>query len=685
MKFTNGLIDRELSWLKFNERVLKLATEASSIPLMERVNFLSIANSNLAEFISVRFSYVVENLGRANRVDDIGNPDFKWKYQGILKSIFKFKESIYDVYDELVSSKKKSLRSIGVELVEDTKKLTKDDKKSMDRIFDSRIFPALSALMLDSTKEVPIFQDDEYHFMVSVKDKGANRLCFLSIPHQMERIVKLSKGKYVFLEDIISSNISKLFTGKMIEGMIEFKTNKFVHENLSSDSDKFIVDRMNRYLAARDYSNDNVFIDVRGDNQKLVKVLYKLLDIPKSHVFQTKKHIGLACLNQLNLKDYSETMKTSLYYPKFEPCTTTDVIGDGGIMEKLDKDDVLIQHPYESFDTVLDFVEEAATDPDVVSIKQTLYRISSSESRLIDSLCYASKLGKKVFILLEIKARFDERKNISLIEKLKSAGVTIIYGMELYKVHAKLCVVTKCTSNGIKMYSHVGTGNYNDKTARIYTDISYMTANPKIGKDLTKVFNMISGISEPKKLGVCSYSPVSLRKTLEKEIDEQIVRAKKKKSAFVFLKTNSLCDLRLMEKIKKAAKEGVKFEILCRGLCSLVADKNITIKSIVGRFLEHSRIYVFYKGNETSVYISSADLMTRNLDKRVELMIPVDDEQCKEKLLNIVEVFRKDTANTFEMNRKGSYEKLKGTVDSHKLFIKNSSENYKVPKKSLKK
>lgn len=668
-------IDREISWVNFNYRVLHQSMR-EEIPFLERLKFLGISFSNMNEFIAVRFSSVLEGFLRNSKVpDDLGKTNYDKKYDNLLSAIFDFKGLQYKTYVDLV---KKLKTKLSITLCDNYNDLDAKDKKFCIEYFEENILSILTPVTYDSTKEMPTIADNEQHFLIKLSDKhSSNILCMLNVPECAERIVQISDKKFILLEEIIKMNLQSMFLGKRIEDYILFKTYKFVTDTLSMNTDEFIIDRMKKYLSDRDLSNNNAFLDVRTNKKHtdLVKVLYKIFDVYKGHVYSTQHPILLDCLT-------SSFYKNSKYeYEPFEPAIPSDFIGEEGIMKHLLKDDILIQHPYESFDMVVDFLKESSIDKDVISIKQTLYRVSSEDSPLIEALCRAAQHGKKVIILLEIKARFDERQNISMIEKLKESGCTLIYGIETLKVHCKMCLVTKKTKKGIKIFSHVGTGNYNDRTARVYTDISFMTSNAKIGSDLNAVFNMLSGFSYPKDIKSVHFSPFGIRKKLSELIDREVKHFKNGKKAEVVLKMNSLCDLKLIKNIYEAAEKGVKFEIICRGVCSIIASENIVVKSIVGRFLEHSRIYYFYNNNDPDIFISSADLMARNLDKRVEIMLPIKDDFCKKKLINILTIFRKDEKNMYYMNENRNYLKATGKINSHDIFTARNKSQYKIPKK----
>ena len=361
------------------------------------------------------------------------------------------------------------------------------------------------------------------------------------------------------------------------------------------------------------------------------------------------------------------------------------MIGEHDIFTAIDNEDIILHHPYESYDPVVKFLQHSAYDSNVITIKQTLYRVSSADSPIVDALCKAAKNGKQVSVILEIKARFDEDRNISLIDKLHSSGVKLIYGVEELKTHCKFITVVRKSKDGLKIYSHMATGNYNDKTAKIYTDISYFTSKFKVGQDLISIFNMLSGFSEATpKINRLYFSPYNLRKKLISLIDKEIKNVHNGKTAAVTIKVNSISDKEIIDKLYQASKAGVKIMIFCRGICSMKPiNSNIVIKSIVGRYLEHSRIYYFYNNKDPLLFISSADLLTRNLDKRFELLIPVKEYSAKNKLTRIISMYYKDEFNTFTMNKDGTYCKNEGDTNIHKLFMKEAIDNYKfksVPK-----
>lgn len=669
-----SFIDRELSWLGFNTRVAHQATR-SSVPIMERLKFLGITFSNLNEFISVRFAYIVDAYARNNKVlDDLGKVINSDKYEKIYKRIIKFKEKQYGIYKEL---KKELIKEYDIHLIDDINELKKKEEDGIKEFFLENILPLLTPIAYDTTKEPPIFNDKDINILVSLKDKKEkNVLCVLSIPNTIPRIYKLSGDRYLFTEEIVMKYLPYIFRGKKITDSIMFKTYKNLSLDMESDDNEYILDRMEKYLSNRDMDNANIFLDIRDNkNSELTKILCKLLDVYKGHVFKTKKPLGLECLSR------NFMFNGKFQYDPFKPYVPKDLVGSDSVMTYIAKEDLVLHHPFETYDVVIDFIKEASVNPDVLSIKQTLYRVSSKDSPIIDALCKASKNGKNVSVLLELKARFDEKQNIDLVTRLKESGCNIVYGVEELKVHGKFCVVAKKTRKGIKLFSHIATGNYNEVTSRIYTDISYLTSRTKIGNELNNIFNAMSGFSDFGKHEALSVSPVGIREKLISCIDNEIRNVKKGGTGFIVLKTNSLCDKKIIDKLYEAGKKGVNIKIICRGICSIVANENIEIRSVVGRFLEHSRIYYFHNKGNNNTYISSADLMTRNLDKRVEILVELKDEQSI-RVRSILSNYLKDDYNTYIMNSEGVYVKIdvKKGFDVHNVFITAGEKAYKLPK-----
>lgn len=646
---TNGpFINRELSWVDFNERVLYY-TRDKSVPLNERLKFLGITDSNLNEFISVRFSYAKKNK-------DVE------PYKELLRKIKNFIELQGASYDLL----KYDMKTKGYEITK-MSKLDKKEIRKLEKVFTNEIFPILTPISMGTTNNGIRVENGQLCIACLLEEGSHTVLNIIPISSKLDQFIVIDNKKIILIEDLIEYFISSIFINKKIISKTSFKIIKDQDVELSHDTSRFILDRMMQTLTNRSLSKPIFMTIDKKANASLKDLIVNTLQIPKNCVMESK------------VVDYTRFMSSILpalhSYRPFQ----ANGLQDGNeihysIFNMLKSEDILLHHPYDDYNTVVKFIEHAAYDPDVLAIKQTLYRVSSYDSPIINALCNAAKNGKHVAVLIEIKARFDELNNIKLISKLKEAGVIVILGLEHLKTHCKMCLVIRDEEGKKKIYSHIGTGNYNEKTSKIYTDLSYFTSKQKIGMDLLNVFNIISGNSAPdEKLQKIAYSPVTLRKTLIKCINREIEHVKKKKKAEIFIKVNSLSDPIMVNKLYEAADAGVEVYIICRGVCSIVPRDNLYVKSIVGRFLEHSRIYYFKNNKSSEYFISSADLLTRNLDKRVETLVSVKDSNVTKKLDWIIKVMKKDERNSFVMRKNGTFSKEKGTFDSHEYMIKNKA------------
>ena len=643
MKKETPFIDRELSWLDFNERVLDCAMDEKN-PLSERLNFLGITTSNLDEFLSVRFAVAYNE----------GNP----YYKDILSKINSFLNKQVSVYNTLMVELKKQGYKFGK-----LNKLDKKDNKRLLKEFRDKYYPILTPVLVRSSEDIPMI--DTNSSTVYVEDVDGN-MFLINIPKFLDHLILFGKDMYN-LEDVVLGHLDEFFMDMKIKRTLIIRIIKDASMVLDNDSSDFIIEKMEEILQERRSSTPIVIEAIGKLDSELRDKLTSLFGVDKKHFIQCK---GLVDYRRFSKQKFLYDPEMS--YKKFTPDSVLDSCGRYSIFDMIDDGDILLHHPYDSYEPVVKFILHAAMDPNVVGIKQTLYRVSSIDSPIVDALCKAAENGKRVLVLVEIKARFDEENNIHVVDKLKSAGCDVILGVEHLKTHCKMCLVAYRSKNNIKIYSHIATGNYNEKTAGIYTDISYFTSKTKIGSDLVAVFNMLTGIARPtSKLMKVWYSPINLRKRLINNIDREIKLAKKGKKAEIFIKVNSVSDKEMVEKIYQAADSGVSVYVLARGICSLVPRKNLYIKSIVGRFLEHSRIYYFRNDGKEDYYISSADLLTRNLDKRIEVLYKVTDNKCVHKLSKIIKTYKKDDMNSFEMDEKGNYHRLIGSHNCHQDFIKN--------------
>ena len=652
-------IDRDLSWLKFNDRVL-YQVQRKDLSLDVKIKFIGIASSNLDEFISVRFSYAYHQYIKA---DDSETEKY---YKKLLEAISKQKKDIEDIFSYYYDS---VLTKIGG---------SNSKKDKTKKYFNTEIFSAITLIGVDKNKDIPRFSEKDLNIFIKFKINGSTKYCFIQIPHELGRFLKIGKERH-FIEDVVIDNISSIFnTSRNIEHIV-FKVTKQYDEEIQTDSRKSIIERIEDVLKKR-RDNNIIYLDIfYGNNkkEKLVKNLYKLLKVPKNHVHISNipRAIGLQFLTD-DIKIPSELDEKSInWIDDFTPRIPSDLFGENSILDYLSEDDLILHHPYDSYDIIINFLNEAANDKNVISIKQTLYRVSSLKSPIIKALCLAAQNGKRVTVMLEVLARFNEKMNIELISKLREAGCNVVYSMDSIKTHCKICIVSKKTKKEYITYSHISTGNYNEETASVYTDISYLTSKSNIGHDLNSIFNMISGFTSPENLKTVSFSPITLRKQLEYEINQCALNGTVDKPALIKIKVNSISDTDMVNKLYQATdNKNVNINIICRGICSIVSKENIKIKSIIGRFLEHSRIYIFEYGDTKNVYISSADLLTRNLDRRIEILMPLK-RKCKKKIQDIFSTLWSDEANSFimdgtgEFNQHTNYDK-EDAINAHNLLMK---------------
>lgn len=661
---SKNFIERDISWLSFNRRVLFQTMRLGVTSLIERMKFLGITSSNLDEFLMVRVSDASFN-----------NIELYRKLWKDVKAFKRAQEKIFDTHIKELSNDHNTILSKYKDLSDAHKDEVKDIFKT--------IYPLLVPLIHNTNIEFPLIHSKELCILVSFDSGEIGMIPIGRIP-RMYRLSDSGKKKvYITSEEIIYPFIQKeLFVDTNIKYKTTFRILREASITVDADTNTFIVDRMKNVLRLRETSKP-IIMEI-GDksipNNTLVQ-LCDALEIEKSKVYKANTIldyrflIGKPFAIDGNYEEFTE------YIPK-------KLLKRMDMFEAIDREDIILHHPFDSFEPVVRFISDAADDPDVVSIRQTLYRVSSESSPIIEALCRASARGKDVNVLLEIKARFDEEQNIYLIDKLKESGCKVICGIEEYKTHAKFAlVVKKKKKGGFKCYAHVGTGNYNDKTSSVYTDLSLFTQDNKICTDLITVFNILSGKSNPvDKVEKIKFAPFNIRSSIYRLIDREIKNVKKGGKGMVIIKVNSISDEEMVNKIYEASEAGVKFNIICRGICSIKPiNKNIMIKSIVGRFLEHSRVYYFYNNSNHELYISSADLLTRNLDRRVEIMVPVTSKKCKNQVYRILSTYLLDEVNSFIMSKNGKFysPKNKG-IDSHQTFIDEVIRHDKITKKEFK-
>ncbi|HEX7834423.1 MAG TPA: RNA degradosome polyphosphate kinase [Pseudolysinimonas sp.] len=621
-------LDRELSWLAFNQRVLELA-EDDTVPILERANFLAIFASNLDEFFMVRVAglkrriatglAVPTNVGRAplDVLADIG------------AKAHELQNRHARAFGELV---KPALDEAGVH-IEGWRDLEQADRDQVDEIFSTQIFPVLMPLAVDPAHPFPYISGLSLNLSIRVRNPKTGKVEFarLKMPQNLARLVKLPDDKsgrlrFIPLEDLVSNHLDELFPGMEILEHHEFRVTRNEDVEIEEDDTESIIQALEKELLRRRFGPP-IRLEISDDMDDVtLGLLMQELDITEQEVYRLPAPLDLGVLFELQRID-----RPDLMFPKRIPTTSVSLLPSDptekpDIFASISRGDILLHHPYESFATsVQTFLEQAAADPNVLAIKQTLYR-TSGDSPIIDSLIAAAEAGKAVLALVEIKARFDEQANISWARKLEKAGVHVVYGMVGLKTHCKLALVVRQEGGGLRHYSHIGTGNYNPKTSRIYEDLGLLTADDQVGKDLTRLFNELSGYAIEKKFKRLLVAPLHLRKGLLKRIATEAANARDGKPSGIRLKVNSMVDETIIDALYKASKAGVPIDIWVRGICSLRPgveglSETIRVRSILGRYLEHSRIFSFANDGDPYVYIGSADMMHRNLDRRVETLV----------------------------------------------------------------
>ena len=681
-KKINKYINREISWLKFNLRVLAEASNLKN-PTLERLKFLSIAANNLDEFFMVRVAGIYNQI--KDKVSFLSHDGLTSEKQ--LERIIIKTKKLLSTSNEAWSNLKVDLSKEGI-LFASYRDLNKSEKARLNKIFRENIYPVLTPLIIDPSHPFP-FIPNKGHFLVMLlnkRNKSKKFFATILIPQNIERFINISNRadikKYLSIEHIISNYVNYLFPG--------YHLNKYTSVRIIRDSDiefeeeaEDLIMYLEKALKKR-RKGRIVKLEIRSNADPLLKkFVYKKLEVTEDEVYEMDSFVGVHQIDQIyNKKD------TNLVFKSFSPRQVERLKQfNDDYFATIKAKDFIVHHPYETFDSVIQFLNQAAEDPNVIAIKQTLYR-TTSDSPIVKALVLASEKGKSVTAVVEVKARFDEETNISLASTLEKAGVQVVYGFIKLKTHAKASLVVRKEKNKLISYVHLGTGNYHPVNAKIYTDLSFFSSDKFICEDVEKFFNYITTYAEPKKLKKIILSPLFLRTKLYSLIDQEIENKSKGKNAEIWLKLNSLVDRAMIDKLYQASNAGVKICLFVRGICCLKPgikglSENIIVKSIVGRFLEHSRIYCFANGEvmpsrSNLVFFSSADLMTRNLDRRVELFIPIENPTVHEQVLDQIMLANyKDAENSWFLTSSEDYEKIQVTEDdsfsAHSYFMKNPS------------
>ena len=649
-------MNRELSWLKFNERVLEEA-ENPKVPLCERLTFASIYQSNLDEFFMVRVGSLIDQMLVAkDSRDNKTHMTPKEQIQAILPQVEILNRRKDEVYEKLMEK----IEEYGVRLV-DFSKITEEENKFLEAYFDMEISGLISPTIVGKRQPFPFLKNKEIYAVVVLTTKsGKERLGIIPCGSGVfERLIRLPGGNtYMLSEELILHYIPKVFKGYQIKekSLLRVTRNADIDADALYDEDldyrEFMADliKKRKKLAP-------VRIELsRKLSESSVKLICEHLATKSQYVFRSQAPLDLSFVFQIEdaLRKIPE-----LFYERRTPRKSPVFTGDRPILDQIKEKDKLLSYPYESINPFLNMLHEAANDKDVISIKMTLYRVAK-QSKVVEALIEAAENGKEVLVLVELKARFDEENNIGWSRLLEDAGCRVIYGLDGYKVHSKLCLITKKTDEQVEYYTQIGTGNYNEKTSRLYTDLSLMTYNVDIGLEAANVFQALAMGETIKHVDHLLVAPKCLQNKILDMIDEEIAHARAGEPAYIGLKMNSLTDKKIMEKLVEASCAGVRIDMVIRGICCLIPQvpgktENIHVRSIVGRFLEHSRIYIFGSEGREKIYIASADFMTRNTLRRVEVAAPVYDEEIKARLLEMFRIMLKDNQQARQENGEGIY------------------------------
>ena len=654
---SNVYMNRELSWLKFNERVLEEA-ENPEVPLCERMTFVSIYQSNLDEFFRVRVGSLQDQMLISTEIrENKTKMTSAEQIRAIIKEVKKLNQRKDKAYEKLM----KKIEEYGITLINHASAKS-EEKKFLEKYFMKEIMPLSSPTIVGKRQPFPFLKNGEIYAVVVLETRNKKeRIGIIPCSNNMlTRMVELpgGKGSYMLIEDLILHYIGKVFKGYKVKGksLLKVVRNADIDADAAYDEDLDYREFMEDLMKQRKKLSP-VRIDLsREMDETVVDALCRYLDVTPDRVFRSEAPLDVSFVFQL--QDLLRR-NTELFYEKRVPQKSPEFKDGQSILQQITEEDKLLSYPYDSIRPFLKMLTEAAEDDSVISIKMTLYRLAK-QSKVIEALCEAAENGKEVVVLVELRARFDEENNIRWSRMLEEAGCQIIYGLEHYKVHSKLCLITRRGANGIQYITQIGTGNYNEKTARLYTDLSLMTANEQIGMDAARVFQALAKGEVVEDMEHLLVAPKCLQSKVIEKIEEQIQKQKNGETAYIGLKMNSLTDKRIIDKLIDASKAGVKIDMIVRGICCLIPGvegetENIHVISVVGRFLEHSRIYIFGNGEEAQYYIGSADFMTRNTVKRVEVAAPVYSERLKKRLQDLFDLMLSDNKKARKEDAKGAY------------------------------
>ena len=687
--------NRELSWVAFNERCLSEARDKALVPLFERLKFLSITASNLDEFFMIRVASLKDQVHAGYTKRDIAGMTAQEQLDALAVRTHEFVRDQYKVYNRSLLP---ALKKAGLEVVTRHENLTEEQSRYLDRYFKDNIYPVLTPMAMDSSRPFPLIRNKTLNIGALIaakdgggpglrkpagkkagKDKGRRRFEFatVQVPSVLPRIVRLPDGEdgrriVILLEEVIEKYIGLLFQHYDVICAHPYRVMRNADFTIDEDEAEDLLAEIQKQLKKRQWG-EVIRLEAAEDmDPRLLKILVREFHVSDSDIFMINGPLDLTVLMKMYGMENFDAYKKAPY----QPAPLPELIETPDIFEAIRRRDILMQHPYTSFDAIVHFVKTAARDPKVLAIKQTLYRVSG-DSPIVAALAQAADNGKQVTVLVELKARFDEEHNIEWAKMLEKAGCHVIYGLVGLKTHSKITMVIRNEDDGIRRYVHLGTGNYNDSTARIYTDVGMLTCDEAIGEDATAVFNMLSGYSEPESWHKLIVAPLWMKNDFLRLIGNEKRHAEAGETAFIKARMNSLCDPDIIEALYEASRAGVRIDLLIRGICCLKVgipgvSENIHVRSIVGDFLEHSRIFWFCNNGRHDIYMGSADWMPRNLDRRVEIVFPVEAEDLKAEAMHVLETEFEDNVKAHILQNDGSYEK----VDKRGKVLVNSQEQF---------
>ncbi len=664
--------NRELSWLAFNERVLEEAIDERN-PLLERLKFLAIFSSNLDEFFMVRVAGLKDQVKAGfNRPENKAGLTPKQQLYQISEKSHQLIELLDEVYSEKLLPE---LQTKGIQFTS-IYDLTENQLLFLEERFNSYIFPVLTPMAIDAYRPFPMLLNKSINLAVVLESAvdSTEQLAIVQVPGVLSRFLAIpptnEKKQFVLLEEVISHFIKKLFSGYNVKSVSPFRITRNADLTIHEEGAQDLLREIEKELKKRKMGAA-VRLEMQAGKmeEKVLHFLLEVLEIPTSDVYSARSPLDLSFLfkfyNAL-VSDFENLANETLI-----PQPPQDLINEDNIFKAILKKDILLHHPYESFQPIIDFITYASVDPKVLAIKQTLYRVSG-DSPIIKALAQAAENGKQVTVLVELKARFDEENNIQWAKMLEKAGVHVIYGITGLKTHSKITLVVRYDNNQIQRFVHLGTGNYNDTTAKIYTDIGLLTVREGFGIDATNFFNYLSGYCEKPKWNYISTAPFEIRETFLDLINKEVSYHKENGNGRIIAKMNSLTDKPIILKLYEASRAGVKIDLIVRGICCLRpqikgVSENIRVLSIVDRFLEHSRAYYFHHNGEEKIYLSSADWMTRNMEKRIEILFPVFPVDIKDRIKSIFTIILNDNTKTREQNNEGIYQYVEKEPNAPKI------------------